>query len=56
MTHESLNKLCSKYGIKTSCQAGGGAGGAMRFMQFMPEEVTEPELKDLNLMVIVTQL
>ena len=53
MTHQSLNKLCAKYGIKTSCQAG---PPAFRFMEFMPEEIKEPDTKDLKQMVIITQL
>lgn len=56
ITHANLNKISSKLGITSSCQAGPPTR-RFRFVQkSIPEEVTTPEPADLKTMVIVAQL
>jgi hypothetical protein len=56
ITHANLNKISSKLGITSSCQAGPPTR-RFRFVQkSIPEEVTEPVPNDLKVMVIITQL
>jgi len=54
ISHANLNSLLGKLGINVTCQAGPGSA---RFVQkFMPEEIVEPEPKDLKTMVIMATL
>jgi len=56
ITHANLNKISSKLGITSSCQAGPPTR-RFRFVQkSIPEEITAPEPADLKTMVIVAQL
>ena len=54
VSHANLNAILSKIGINLSCQA--GPGSARFFQKFMPEEIVEPEPKDLKTMVIMATL